>query len=650
VSTTEATAAASVQLRSVPISAIVPIDGWNPRMAFNDAELKALSASILERGCLVPVLVQATGNGDYRLVDGEKRYKAAVLAAVMELPAIVRPVDAGEDAAAVEGELLVDAVVANQLRSQLSPVEEALACRRLKGDHGLTLKGIAQKLQMTQAKVRERLAILELPDTLWPRIGAGEIPASAIAGLVALTKIHPGLAEAAVTMVLDLEETYEPWRWRDVADDALGMVTNGLHDETVDAPPGVFVSTRRYALSAFALDDKHQAAAGKLAELRGTTVDALELRWDRDAIEQARKLNAAYTPEHGWVTLIVGQDVADTIAADQVTTALKAARADAKRAREATKSSGSPEAPTAADTSEAAEEARKEQARAERAAAVAERERAVVFNEELGAAIVNSLSRVKVDERVVKILTAINVASELDRVAMRGARYGFPGWVTIEETKRGSKRRYIEQRGDTQAKAVEYLAGAKTAGELAGRTLALLLMAVYADENAVANSNRAFHTVTVQTALPWADEVSELIDEIAGEKLPAALMDPVLEQRRARHAERRAGAAAKTAAQERIAQLLRDEDLGPEVLTELEQLSPVAYDEYSREVWELRDKIRARRKALMSRAATGAEAGAEAPRPDVDAHERDGDSAGEDPDRVSDLVPDVFPDDEPSAA
>jgi ParB family transcriptional regulator, chromosome partitioning protein len=125
VSTTTTTAAPTVQLRTVPVSAIVPIEGWNPRLGFDDAELRALSASMLERGCLVPVRVQATGNGAYRLVDGEKRYKAAVLASLMELPAIVRPVDADEDAAVAEGELLVDAVVANQLRSQLTPLEEA---------------------------------------------------------------------------------------------------------------------------------------------------------------------------------------------------------------------------------------------------------------------------------------------------------------------------------------------------------------------------------------------------------------------------------------------------------------------------------------------------------------------------------------------
>lgn len=76
--------------------------------------------------------MQATGDGTSRLVDGEKRYKAASWRRVMELPAIVRPADAVDEAAAVEGELLIDAVVANQLRSQRSPVEEALACKRLK--------------------------------------------------------------------------------------------------------------------------------------------------------------------------------------------------------------------------------------------------------------------------------------------------------------------------------------------------------------------------------------------------------------------------------------------------------------------------------------------------------------------------------------
>jgi ParB/RepB/Spo0J family partition protein len=607
-STTQVTAPPTGQLQTIALSQIVAIDGWNPRQAMDDAELHALATSMRERGCLQPIRVQLTGDGRYRVIAGERRYKAAVLAQLTELPAIVRVADAEETPEVRDAELLVDALVENQLRAPLSPVEEALACRRLKTDHGLTVKGIAEKLQMKQARVRERLAILELPEELWPHVGSGEIPANAVGALVALGKIHAGLPEVAVTLVLDCGDVYdtEPWAWRDVADDALGMVANGLHDETVTAPAGVFVSTHRHPLNAFTLDDKHQADAAKLAELQGALVEDLAIRFDRDAIEQARKLGAAHAPEHGWATLIVGQDVADQLAGDEVTAALKTARA--KRRHEASRPAAASSAGATAGGETVDEEAQREQARAERAAAAAERERAAAFNDELGAAIVNALSRVKVDERTVKILTAINIAAELDRIAMRGARYGFPGWVTIEDGKRATKRRYLEQRSDAEAKAIEYLAGAKTAGEVAGRTLALLLMAIYAREDAVANSNRAFHTVTVTTALPWAGEVPELIDELAGEKLPAALMDPILEERRARHAERRAAAAAKAQAQTRVAELEpRMGQLRAAELDELEPLIAVAHGEYSAAAWALRDKLRARRGAL-----TDADAGTEA--------------------------------------
>jgi hypothetical protein len=413
--------------------------------------------------------------------------------------------------------------------------------------------------------------------------------------------------------VLDRGEVYdaEPFTWRDVAADALGVVAGGLHDETIAAPPGVFVSSRRYPLSAFALEAKTTAAAVKLAELLGRPVEALELHVDRAMIEQARALKAAYTPAHGWVTLIVGQDVADTLAADQVTAALKAARADAKRRRAAAV------APTAdangAGGAGVDEDAVRELARQQRAAGAAAKEQAAVFNDELGVAITNSLSRVKVDERTVKILTAINVAAELDRIAMRGARYGFPGWVTIEETKRAAKRVYIDQRAAAKAKAVQYLAGAKSAGELAGRTIALLAMAIYADENAVANSNRAFHQVTIEQSMPWAEDVAELIDELAGEKLPAALIEAVLKPRRARHAERRAALAAQARARERVAELQpRVDDLDAGQLAELEQAGRLAHGEYTTAARALRATIRTRHAALTAPPAAAAAAAAAA--------------------------------------
>jgi hypothetical protein len=118
-------------------------------------------------------------------------------------------------------------------------------------------------------------------------------------------------------------------------------------------------------------------------------------------------------------------------------------------------------------------------------------------------------------------------------------------WVTFEDTKRGTKSRYIDQRATAKTKAVEYLTAAQTAGELAGRTIARVAMAMYADENAIANSNRAFHQVTIEHSMPWADKVMEFIDELAGEKLPAALIKAVLKPRRAQHTERRAALAAQ---------------------------------------------------------------------------------------------------------
>jgi hypothetical protein len=97
-------------------------------------------------------------------------------------------------------------------------------------------------------------------------------------------------------------------------------------------------------------------------------------------------------------------------------------------------------------------------------------------------------------------------------------------------------------------------------------------MAIYADENAVANFNRAFHQVTIEQSMPWADDIAELIDDLAGEKLPAALIEAVLKPRRARHAERRATLAAQATARELVAELkARVNELDAGQLAELEQ-------------------------------------------------------------------------------
>jgi hypothetical protein len=155
-------------------------------------------------------------------------------------------------------------------------------------------------------------------------------------------------------------------------------------------------------------------------------------------------------------------------------------------------------------------------------------------NAELGAAVVKAFARVKLDARVVKLLACLNLGGELDQLAMRGARYGSPGWPQTMEQKNGkTKTVYIERRDEAGSKAREYLSVARSAPELAGRLLALVVMARYADEEAVARSARSFYALATPRSLPWSDEVVDLIDELAAERLPDHLICVLREQRRA---------------------------------------------------------------------------------------------------------------------
>ena len=155
-------------------------------------------------------------------------------------------------------------------------------------------------------------------------------------------------------------------------------------------------------------------------------------------------------------------------------------------------------------------------------------------------------------------------------------------------------------------------------------------MAIYAEESAVAQSARALHTVTVQTGLPWANEVPELIDELAAEKLPAALIDPILNERRARHQQRRTAAAAKAEAKARIDELQPREHLAAGELDELERLAAVAYGEYTMAAWQLREKVRARRASLPASDADDGSA-TTGDQPDRATHGSDGDQRPESP-------------------
>ena len=125
------------ELRSLPTELIVP-NPRQPRQEFDEQSLVALSESIRGRGILQPVLVRPVAGGTYELIAGERRWRAATLAGLNEIPALVR---AHDDAASLE-----IALIENMAREDLNPVEEARACAALTEELGFSREQVGLRV------------------------------------------------------------------------------------------------------------------------------------------------------------------------------------------------------------------------------------------------------------------------------------------------------------------------------------------------------------------------------------------------------------------------------------------------------------------------------------------------------------------------
>ena len=154
------------QLKSLPISAISPLPG-QPRSHFDEAALGELAESIRSRGVIQPIIVRPRGNGQYQLVAGERRWRAAQKAQLHEIPAIVRELE--------DREVLALALIENLQREDLNPVEEARAYRRLADEEGLTQAEIAGLVDKSRSHVANMQRLLELPDEVLGLVAAGSL-------------------------------------------------------------------------------------------------------------------------------------------------------------------------------------------------------------------------------------------------------------------------------------------------------------------------------------------------------------------------------------------------------------------------------------------------------------------------------------------
>ncbi len=152
-------------LLSLPIEA-VERNPEQPRKRFDEARLEELAASIREHGVVEPILVRRDG-ARYRIVAGERRWRAAQRAGLQEIPAIVRD--------ASDKEAFELALVENVQRADLNAVEEAEAYQMLVAEHDLTQEQVAQRVGKERSTVANALRLLKLPDDVRDLVRDGRL-------------------------------------------------------------------------------------------------------------------------------------------------------------------------------------------------------------------------------------------------------------------------------------------------------------------------------------------------------------------------------------------------------------------------------------------------------------------------------------------
>ena len=161
--------------RKVPIE-MVHRNPKNPRKNFSEDELQDLASSIRQHGIVQPVVVRTIAENKYEIIAGERRWRAAQLAGLVEIPVIIRDVD---DRTALEL-----AIVENVQRADLNPVEEALGYEQLIAEHGYTQNDLGEIIGKSRSHVANSLRLLKLPDQVRNMLFDGSLSAGHARALI----------------------------------------------------------------------------------------------------------------------------------------------------------------------------------------------------------------------------------------------------------------------------------------------------------------------------------------------------------------------------------------------------------------------------------------------------------------------------------
>jgi len=189
-------------LLEIEIERIIP-NKSQPRTDFDENSLRELAQSIKEKGIIQPVVLSRVGDGTFRIIAGERRWRAAKLAGLAKIPAIIKDVSPAE---AVE-----IALIENIQREDLDPVETASAFERLLNEFKITQEELSKRVGKDRATIANYLRVLRLPDEVKQYLKDGLLTMGHAKAIVSLedSKKQLELAKIVIKKALSVRQTEE---------------------------------------------------------------------------------------------------------------------------------------------------------------------------------------------------------------------------------------------------------------------------------------------------------------------------------------------------------------------------------------------------------------------------------------------------------
>jgi ParB family chromosome partitioning protein len=253
--------------------AFIPLDKIHanpsqPRKNFDEEALRELADSIREHGIIQPLLVEETGDGGYRIIAGERRSRAAVIAGLTEVPALIRSY--------TDEQRMEISLIENIQRADLNPVEEAMAYRQLMDLTGLSQDEVAVRVGKNRATVANTLRLLKLPQAMLQALREGGL--------------SPGHGRALLSVA---DPAARETLFREIAG-------RGISVREAEKRAGRLNSLETQSTSAGSPDDGEKAAPGKprrdaeLAAIEQQFIDALGTKVIIDGSLKKGKIHIDY--------------------------------------------------------------------------------------------------------------------------------------------------------------------------------------------------------------------------------------------------------------------------------------------------------------------------------------------------------------------